>query len=552
MAGKPVILVVDDNPDALAAAESDLRGRYDATHRIEPVRSGATALSTVEALRERGDRLALVLADQRMPRMDGVELLGRVRDVAPNARRVLLSLFDDVDSAIAAIQAGAADTYLVKPWDRAAERIFPDIDDLLELWRAEAPVNGEGLQVVGTTWSAPAHELRDFLGRNQVPYHWVDAASPRARRVLARARVDAGAAMPVVVFPDNSALSVPSLHDLATRIGLQTRAELPFYDLLIVGGGPAGLAAAVYGASEGLKTALIEREAPGGQAGTSSRIENYLGFPVGLSGSDLARRGVAQARRFGAEILTPQEVTRVELRDRYKVLSLADGSEIAAHALLIAAGVSYRRLDVPGAERLSGAGVYYGSAMTEAFGCVDCDVFVVGGANSAGQAAVYLANYARTVTILVRGESIADGMSQYLVDQIAQTPNIRVWTQAQVAEVHGATQLERVSVRRNGAVERLNARALFIFIGAQPRTEWLAGVVARDERGFILTGPDLLEHGVPPAGWNRDRPPLMLETSVPGLFAAGDVRHGSIKRVASSVGEGSIAVAFVHQYLAEE
>jgi thioredoxin reductase (NADPH) len=501
---------------------------------------------------EREEPVALFLVDQRMPGMTGVELLTRLRELVPDARRVLLTAYADTDAAIRAINDVKLDHYLMKPWDPPERELFPVIGDLLDSWRAGYRPPFEGIRVIGHRWSPAAHELRDFLARNQVPYQWLDVeAHPEA---AAKFGIEAGAErLPVVVLPGGEVLTTPTNQEVATKIGLLVRPELRFYDLVVVGGGPAGLAAAVYGTSEGLETAVVEREAPGGQAGMSSRIENYLGFPSGLSGGDLARRAVAQARRFGAELITPQEATSLRVEGPYKHLTLADGSEIASHAVLVASGVSYRKLAAPGVERLTGVGVYYGAAMIEAEDCRGQEIFVVGGANSAGQAAVFFANYARRVTMLVRGTSLAREMSQYLVDRIGQTANIEVRTRTTVAEAHGERYLEAISIRdeETGAIQRCPAVGLFIFIGAAPRTEWLAGVVARDERGFILSGPDLPGDGQRPDGWPLDRDPFLLETSVPGVFVAGDVRHGSVKRVASGVGEGAIAVSFVHQYLAE-
>jgi thioredoxin reductase (NADPH) len=408
--------------------------------------------------------------------------------------------------------------------------------------------------VVGNRWSPFSHQVKDFLARNQVPYQWLDIElEPEAQQLVSYAEVDGKAALPLVLLPDGSQLIQPSNLEIANQIGLKTQAERPFYDLAIIGGGPAGLAAAVYGASEGLSTVMLEREAPGGQAGSSSRIENYLGFPVGLSGADLARRAVTQARRFGVEILTPQEVASIRVVNPYRILTLVDGSEISCHALLVATGVSYRKLEVPGLDQFTGAGVYYGAAMTEAIACKGETVYIVGGANSAGQAALYFAKYAHEVVMLVRGDSLTKSMSQYLIDQVAATPNIKVQTRAVIEGVKGESNLEAITIANvdSGASETVPARSLFIFIGAMPRTDWLDGVVQRDDRGFVFTGPDLMRDGHRPQGWHLERSPFLLETSVPGIFAAGDVRHGSVKRVASGVGEGAIAVQFIHQYLSK-
>lgn len=549
---KPVLLTVDDDPGVLRAVERDLRRKYGSDYRIVRADGAASALDALKELRVRGEEVALLLTDQRMPHVTGVEFLEQALPLFPNAKRVLLTAYADSDAAIRAINGAKVDYYLNKPWDPPEESLYPVLDDLLEDWQADYQPAFAGIRVVGHRWSPDTHQIKDFLARNQVPYRWFDIeASGEARTLLASASATA-ADLPLVLFPNGARLLRPTIAELAQQAGFKTRATLPFYDLVVVGGGPAGLAAAVYGASEGLKTVLVEREAPGGQAGTSSRIENYLGFPTGLTGADLARRAVTQARRFGVEVLSPQEVTSVRVDDAYRIVTLSDGSEVSCHALLVATGVTYRKLDVPGLEQLTGAGVYYGAAMTEAISCQDETVYIVGGANSAGQAAMFFSRYACEVVMLVRGDSLAKSMSQYLIDQIAQMPNIRVETQSEVIEAHGDGSLEALSIKNSGTgeTERAAAKALFIFIGAQPRTDWLAGVLERDDHGFILAGQDLLHDGAHPKGWRLQRDPFLLETSVPGIFVAGDVRHGSVKRVASGVGEGSIAVQFVHQYLA--
>lgn len=553
MASKPILFTIDDDPEVLRAVERDLRREYGSTYRVLRADSGTSALETLKQLKLRNDRVALFVVDQRMPRMSGVEFLEEAIKLFPEAKRTLLTAYADTDAAIRAINSIKVDYYLMKPWDPPEERLYPVLTDLLDDWQANYRPEFEGIRIVGHRWSPLSHQLKDFLGRNQVPYHWLDIELEEEGPRLVEFAGAVAADLPLVLFPDGSHLKHPTNIELAEKVGLKTRAELPFYDLLIVGSGPAGLAAAVYGASEGLKTVLVEREAPGGQAGTSSRIENYLGFPVGLSGADLARRGVAQAMRFGVEILTPQEVTAVRIEDPYRYVKLSDGSEITCHALMISTGVSYRKLDMPGIERLTGAGVYYGAAMTEAMSCQDADVYIVGGANSAGQAAMYFSKFASKVVMLVRGESLAKSMSQYLIDQICGTPNIEVQPFSSVAQVDGEDRLETVTIANSqtGLSETVPASALFIFIGAMPRTDWLAGVVERDEQGFILTGADLVRSGRRPKGWQRDRDPFLLEASVPGIFVAGDVRHGSVKRVASGVGEGSIAVQFIHRYLGE-
>ena len=551
---KPVLLTVDDDPEVLRAVERDLRKRYADRYRVVRADSGITALQSVQTLKRRNEAVALLLADQRMPEMNGVEFLNKALAIYPEARRVLLTAYADTDAAIQAINEARIHHYLLKPWDPPEEHLYPVLDDLLEDWHAGYRPVFEGVRVLGHRWSPRSYALRDFLGRNQVPYRWLDAETAdrdkEVHEALEVAERDS-LKLPAAIFLDNTGLSDPSTAELAAKLGLRTSATTSFYDLLIVGGGPAGLAAGVYGASEGLTTVMIEREAPGGQAGMSSRIENYLGFPSGLSGSELTRRAVTQARRFGVEILAPQEAVGLRVDAGSKFVRLADGVEIGAKSLLIATGVAYRKLDVPGLERLQGAGVYYGAAMTEAASCKDEDVFIVGGANSAGQAAMYFANYARRVVMLVRGSSLASGMSQYLVEQIRQTPKIHVELNSQVTEAFGTERLEAISIycSTSGETQRVAAVSLFIFIGAAPQTEWLHGAVERDERGFILTGADLIRAGKPPRTWSIEREPWLLEASVPGIFVAGDVRFRSIKRVASGVGEGANAVQFVHQYL---
>ncbi|HEY4355559.1 MAG TPA: FAD-dependent oxidoreductase [Acidobacteriaceae bacterium] len=518
--------------------------------------SPTAALDILKELKIRNESVAMLLADQRMPHMDGVGFLRKAMELFPGAKRALLTAYADTNAAINAINQANIHFFFLKPWDPAPENLYPQLDDMLDDWQGSFRPGFEGIRVLGTRWSPRSYELRDFLARNHVPYQWIDvelsAGDPETKRLLEALGPEA-ASLPVVLFPDGTRLleSIPS--DVAQKVGLRTRAETDFYDLAIVGGGPAGLAAAVYGASEGLRTVMIEREAPGGQAGMSSRIENYLGFPSGLSGADLARRAVVQAQRFGVEILSPQEATSVRVEGPYRILHLADGNEISCHALMIATGVQWRRLDAPGIDRLQGAGVYYGGGATEALSCKGEIVYVIGGANSAGQAAMHFARFAEKVVLLVRGESLGSTMSQYLIDQISETPKIELWTRASVVEVHGETHLEEISVlcTDTGTVERVPANAMFIFIGAMPHTDWLAPVVERDERGFVRTGADLIHDGKRPSGWVPDRDPFLLETNVPGIFAVGDVRHGSIKRVASGVGEGAVAVQFIHQYLSK-
>ena len=547
---RPVLLAVDDEPSVARAVERDLRRRYGRDYRVLRAGSGEEALATLREAKLRGTPIALLLVDQRMPGMSGVELLEAARKIAPDAKSALLTAYADTQAAIDAINRVSLDHYLLKPWDPPEEQLYPVIDDLLDAWRAEAPPDADRIQLVGHRWSRESHDARDFLARNQVPFQWLDVErEDEARRLLAAAEGDG--VLPLVLFPDGGSLHGPTITELAERTGVLRRAERPFYDLVIVGGGPAGLAAAVYGASEGLTTALVERDAPGGQAGQSSRIENYLGFPVGLSGGDLARRATTQAQRFGAELLTVQQVTRIEQRGPSKVVHLAGGEELGASAVIVATGVDYRLLDAPGVEELTGRGVYYGGSRTEGVSCRDEHVVVVGGANSAGQAAIYFANYAQHVTILYRGDSLAKSMSRYLIDTIEDRPNITVRTNAEVAAAHGDDQLKRITVRdtATGADEEMELAAMFVFIGARPQTEWLPDDVARDKRGFVLAGNELLLEHVRPR-WRLDRNPYLLETTMPGLFVAGDVRSQSMKRVASAVGEGSMAVSFVHEYLA--
>jgi thioredoxin reductase (NADPH) len=554
---RPSILTVDDDREVLRAIERDLRRKYGEHYRVLRADSGQAALEALRELNVRNDPVALLLVDQRMPGMSGVEFITEANKLFPDAKRVLLTAYADTSAAIRAINEAGVHHYLLKPWDPPEQNLYPVLDDLLDDWQGSYRPPFEGIRVVGNRWSPRSHEVKDFLARNQVPYQWFDVEAAETdvevRRLVESLPEDELAHLPLVIFPDGERLEEPATNEIAERVGLRRRANAEFYDLAIVGGGPAGLAAAVYGASEGLRTVMIEREAPGGQAGMSSRIENYLGFPSGLSGADLARRAVAQAMRFGVEILSPQEAAGARVDGPYRFVRFTDGSEISCHSLLIASGVQWRKLDVPGMERLTGAGVYYGAALTEALSCRGQDVYVVGGANSAGQAAMHFSQFASRVVMLVRASSLEKGMSQYLVDQIRKTPNIQVELNSCVAEVHGENHLEEISIYCSESREtnRVNANYLFNFIGAQPRTEWLSDVVERDERGFIPTGPDLMSDGRRPRGWQLDRDPFLLETSVPGIFAVGDVRKGSIKRVASGVGEGSVAISFVHQYLSK-
>src|SRR6266853_1662173 len=553
---KPILLSVDDDSDVLRAIERDLRSQYGAEYRVMGSDSPEGALDLLKQLKVRNDSVALLLADQRMPRMDGVEFLQQAMGIFPGAKRALLTAYADKDAAIRAINDARINYFFLKPWDPPAEHLYPQLDDLLDDWQASFRPTFQGIRVLGTRWSPRSYELRDFLARNHVPYQWIDVeisgTDPETKLLLETLGPEA-TSLPVVLFPDGTKLleCVPS--QIAQKVGLRSRAQTNFYDLAIVGGGPAGLAAAVYGASEGLRTVIVEREAPGGQAGLSSRIENYLGFPSGLSGLDLARRAVAQARRFEVEILSPQEALNLRIDGPYRHIKLSDGSEISCHALLLAMGVQWRALDVPGIDRLQGAGVYYGGGASEAIACKGETVYIVGGANSAGQAAMHFSKFAQKVIMLVRGGSLASTMSHYLIEQIDKTANIDVWTHTSVIEVHGETRLSEITIQRavTAEIEKLPASSLFIFIGAQPRTEWLDGLIKRDDRGFVLSGPDLLKDGKRPEGWTLDRDPGLLETNVPGIFVVGDVRHGSVKRVASGVGEGAVVVQFMHQYLAK-
>ena len=601
---RPVLLTVDDNPQVIRVIERDLKQQYGKRYSVLKAESGQEALKLVKKLKLQNDSLALLLADQRMPQMSGVSLIEEVMKIFPEAKRVLLTAYADTDAAITSINKAKIDYYLMKPWDPPELHMYPILDDLLDDWWALAKPPFEGIRIIGLRWSPKSYEIKHFLARNGIPYQWLDMeADEEAHRlvsyletaskddtlgsrstapeientvsalsILENDKTDNNNTessfstkststqshssfmhLPLVIFPDGSYLQEPTNSQLAEKIGLKTRAQMPFYDLIIIGAGPAGLAAAVYGASEGLSTLLIERQAPGGQAGMSSNIENYLGFPSGLSGGNLARRAVAQAAKFGAEILAPLEVASLRIDGPYRIVKLNDETEISCHALLIACGVSYRQLnDVTGIERLTGSGVYYGASMVEALSCRDEHVFMVGGANSAGQNAVHFSKYAKTVTLVVRGGSLSRSMSRYVIDQIHETNNIRVLLNSRVTEVRGENRLEFITITntQTGQLQTFPSHGLYIFIGAVPHTDVLVGLIERDANGFILTGPDLINGGRErPQGWTLQRQPFLLETNVPGIFAAGDVRHGSMKRVAASVGEGSIAVQLIHQYL---
>lgn len=547
----PAILAVDDEPQVLNAIVRDVRARYGRDYRILKANSGPEALQIVQDLKKRGDPLALFIVDQRMPAMSGTEFLAAALDYYPDARRVLLTAYADTQAAIDSINTIGLDHYLLKPWHPPDQNLYPVLDDLLNEWLATVDLPYDGIRVAGTLWSASSHDVKDFLARNRVPYQWLDIEKDGEARALVEAVSDESYRLPVVFFPDGTVLVDPDHRTLAEKLGMHTMASDTFYDLIIIGAGPSGLGAAVYGASEGLRTALVERAATGGQAGTSSRIENYLGFPNGVSGWDLARRATAQASRLGAEILIPQEVCGVRVEDPYRIVSLRDGTELSCHALVVTSGVDVRRLDAPGVERLTGAGIYYGAAVSEAAYYRNEPVFVIGGANSAGQGAMFFSRYASQVTMLVRGSALIRGMSQYLVNQINSNPKIDVLLRTELVEAHGENRLEAITYtnRDTGETQTVPAAALFIFIGAVPHTEMVAGLVQCNNAGFILTGPDLMAGGKRPPNWKLKRDPFLLETSVPGIFAAGDVRQGAVRRVASAVGEGAIVVSQVHQYL---
>jgi thioredoxin reductase (NADPH) len=546
---RPILLAVDDDVSVLEAVVQDLRRQYGETYRVMRAAGGQAALDTLAQLKSRDEPVALIISDQRMPGITGVELLERARGIYPDARRVLLTAYADTEAAIRAINTARIHYYLNKPWDPPEEKLYPVLNDLLEDWQAGYRPVFEGLRIIGHRWSLNDFRVRNFLSRNHVPYRWLDvAASPEAAKLLEDRQLDP-AKLPVLLFADNTVLVDPDLEVLASRVGLSVQATQDFYDLIVIGAGPAGLAAGVYGASEGLRTLVIEPLAPGGQAGSSSRIENYLGFPSGITGADLGRRAHAQASRFGAEFVT-QRATGMRIAGQYRFVQLADGREVSSHCVLLAPGVQYRKLDIPGADRLAGCGIYYGAALVEARACQGEGVYIVGGANSAGQAALHFAKYAAKVTMLVRGEGLSATMSKYLIDEISRTSNIVIEARTQVLEAIGDERLESLRLRGPAGDFQVPATSLFVFIGAVPVTAWLPPCILRDEKGFVLSGSDLRKDGKLPEIWHETREPLLLETSVLGVFVAGDVRHGSVKRVASAVGEGSIAVQFVHQYLA--
>jgi thioredoxin reductase (NADPH) len=548
--GHPAILTVDDDPSVSRAIARDLRRRYGENYRIIRASSALEALDALKEIKLRGGRVAVILADYRMPQMNGIEFLEQAMDLFPHARRALLTAYADTDAAISAINVVDVDHYLLKPWDPPEEKLYPVIDALLDAWQETGDRELEDIRVVGHRWSEPSYQIRDFLARNLVPYRWLASDDPEGRRLLEAAGVGPES-IPLVVTADGRAMAQPTTTEVAEAVGLSTAPDRDFYDLIIVGGGPAGLGAAVYGASEGLKTLLVERQAVGGQAGQSSRIENYLGFPDGISGSDLTTRARRQVGKFEAEVLNTREVVGLRADGSARTLSFADGGEVSAHSVVLATGVAYRPLAAEGVAELTGSGVYYGSAATEGPSCRGADVYIIGGANSAGQAALFFSRYAKTVTLLVRGDSLESSMSYYLIQQLNRIDNVRVRTRCEVVAAQGDGHLQAITIcdGKNGMKATVECGYLFVFIGAEPRTDWLGDAVARDERGFVYTGPDLLAHGTRPKGWDRDRDPFYLECSVPGIFAAGDVRANSVKRVASAVGEGAMAVTLVHRYL---
>jgi thioredoxin reductase (NADPH) len=547
---KPVLLTVDDDPGVSRAVARDLRRRYGEAHRVVRASSGREALDALKELKLRGEQVAAILADYRMPEMNGIEFLEQAMDVFPRARRALLTAYADTDAAIQAINLVDVDHYLLKPWDPPEEKLYPVVDALIETWRSAGDTAVDEIKIVGHRWSAPTFAARDFLARNAVPYRYYSIDEPEGRRLLDAAAADP-TEIPVVITTEGRPLLAPSDAEIAAAVGLTVDPATDFYDLIVVGGGPAGLGSAVYGASEGLRTLLVERQAAGGQAGQSSRIENYLGFPDGVSGAQLTDRARRQAVKFGAEMLTARDVTALDIQGSARAVRFGDGSTIAAHAVILATGVSYRVLDAPGISELAGRGVFYGSATTEAAECADNDVYIVGGANSAGQAAVFFSRHARSVTLVVRGDTLRTSMSHYLVQQLEAIDNVTVRTGTTIGAALGDEHLEQLRLDTADGSEVVDASHLFIFIGAAPRTEWLDGVLRRDDRGFVWTGPDLLVDGTRPAGWTLDRDPYYLESSVPGVFVAGDVRAQSVKRVASAVGEGAMAVTLVHRYLEE-
>ncbi len=549
----PIIFAIDDDPQVLRAISRDLRNKYKSKYRVLNTDSVSEALASLEDLKKKNETVALFLSDQRMPEMLGVEFLKKGKALFPKAKRVLLTAYSDIDAAIKAINDVQLDYYLNKPWDPPEEKLYPVIDDLLEEWQSHFVPEFEGIRIVGYQYSPKSHEIKDFLAGNLVPYQWMDIeTSSKGKELIELSKIE-HKDLPAIFFEDGNYLASPKIPEVASKIGMQVQANENFYDVVIIGAGPAGLAAAVYGASEGLKTLMIEKRAPGGQAGTSSRIENYLGFPNGLSGSDLTRRAISQARRLGAEFLSPLEVTSIKLLDNYKILELSDSSEVKTRSIVIATGVNYRKLEAEGVNKFTGAGVYYGAATTEANACTDKEVYVVGGGNSAGQAAMYLSNFAKNVYIIIRKEDLTTSMSRYLIDQIDRTENIQVIGNTEVVEACGENSLEKITLEHGETKERntVEAASLFIFIGNKPFTDWIPIDMIKNTKGFIVTGRDLCNYAPFNKSWKLNREPFLLETCIPGVFAAGDVRATAMNRVASAVGEGAIAIKFVHEYLAE-
>jgi thioredoxin reductase (NADPH) len=546
---KPVIFSIDDDPSVLNAIERDLRARYGKDYRVIPINSGKGALGYIKKLQQRNETVALFIVDQRMPEMNGVEFLEQAILTYPQAKRVLLTAYADTEAAISSINEVGLDYYLMKPWHPPEDRLYPILDELLEDWKMHIHLPYEGIRIAGTLWSLPSHEVKDFLTRHQIPYQWLDIDKDATARQMVEETASGVTQLPVVFFPDGSPLVHPELKDLADKVGLQTRAELPFYDIIVIGSGPAGLAAAVYAGSEGYKCVVVEKAAPGGQAGSSPKIENYLGFPAGISGDDLTRRAVSQARKFGVEILSAQEAVQVCTQDEYRIVKLADGTELSSHAVLVATGASFHVLRMPGGDKFTGAGIYYGAAYTEASYYKDQHVFVVGGANSAAQGALYLTRFASKVSVLIRGPKPT--ASQYLIDALEANDKIELLLHTDLIELKGENTLEQLVVRNNvnNEEQTFDAAALFVFIGVRPQSQPVADLVKRNEKGYIFTGADLLEDNKPPRGWSLERLPLLFETSVPGIFAAGDVRYGTNHRVASAAGEGSVAYAMMKEYL---
>jgi thioredoxin reductase (NADPH) len=550
---QPIIFSIDDDPQVLRAVSRDLKSNFRKDYKILSTTSAGEALDMLQSLKNKGESVALFVSDQRMPEMEGVDFLEKAMQFYPDAKRVLLTAYSDTDAAVKAINSVKLDYYLMKPWDPPEEKMFPVINELLDDWQNAYVPNFKGIKLIGYQFSPKSHHIKDFLAGNLIPYLWMDASGNEEAELLIKTNHIESTDFPVMVFEDGVVLKSPQISDIALKIGLSPTLKNDIYDVIIIGAGPAGLAASVYGASEGLKTLLIEKRAPGGQAGTSSRIENYLGFPSGLSGSELTRRAITQATRFGTEFLSPRQVKQIRIKDGYKTLVLDDDTEVNTRVVVITTGVDYRRLETPGLEKFSGAGIYYGAATTEASSCKDKDVFVVGGGNSAGQAAMYLAKFANKVHIIIRREDLSSTMSSYLIDQINGTENIHLMQRSEIVEAIGSDRLEQLTIENLDTHQKENydASALYIFIGAKPFTDWLSDDILKDDKEFLMTGRDLINNEAFSKLWKLERDPYLLETSCPGIFAAGDVRSGAMNRVASAVGEGSMAISFVHKYLAE-